>query len=276
MGMLKTPHEIALLRESAELVSLTLAEVARHIVAGQTTKELDRIAEDFIRSYDAEPAFKGYRMDKNHPAFPYTLCTSVNDAVVHGFPTDDPLREGDLVSIDCGVFVNGYYGDSAYTFGVGELTEENIRLCRTTYEALHIGINAATSHGTVGDIGHAVQHYCEAQGMGVVRELVGHGIGTQLHESPQVPNFGKARKGRRLRTGMTMCIEPMINLGTADVMIDTEDGWTVRSADGSSSAHYEHMICIGSAESDILTTFDYIEQIITPPYQQQMNTFAYG
>jgi len=273
--MLKTPHEIALLRQSADLVALTLAEVAQHIFPGQKTKELDRIAEDFIHSHDAEPAFKGYRMDKHHPAFPHTLCISVNDAVVHGFPTNDILQEGDLVSIDCGVFLNGYYGDSAYTFGVGELSEEKIRLCRTTYEALHRAINVATSHGTVGDIGHAVQRHCEAQGMGVVRELVGHGIGTKLHESPQVPNFGKARKGRRLRTGMTMCIEPMINLGTADVVIDSQDGWTVRSADGSPSAHYEHMICVGSTESEILTTFDYIERIISPPYKQ-MNTLAYG
>ena len=275
MGMLKTPHEIALLRESAELVSLTLAEIARHIIPGQKTEELDLIAEDFIRSHDAEPAFKGYRMDKKHPAFPYTLCISVNDAVVHGFPSDEVLREGDLVSIDCGVLLNGYFGDCAYTFGVGELSEEKIQLCRTTYEALHLGISVASSHGTVGDIGHAVQRFCEGEGMGVVRELVGHGIGSQLHEPPQVPNFGKARRGRRLRTGMTMCIEPMINLGTADVMIDSSDGWTVRSADGSPSAHYEHMISIGSADSEILTTFDYIEQIITPPYKQ-MNTFAYG
>ena len=273
MSTLKSRHEIALLRESADLVSRTLAEVAKHIAPGQRTEVLDGIAEDFIRSHGAKPAFKGYRAAAPTP-FPYTLCISVNDAVVHGLPSRDVLREGDLVSIDCGVYLNGFFGDSAFTFGVGDLSSEKARLCRITYEALHHGIAAASSHATVGDIGYAVQSLAEPLGFGVVRELVGHGIGSKLHESPQVPNFGKPRKGRRLRAGMTLCIEPMINLGTADVVIDS-DGWTVRSADGSASAHYEHMICIHSEGAEPLTTFDYIEEQITAPYTE-MQTMTHG
>ncbi len=273
MGMLKTPHEIVLLRESADLVARTLAEVSKHIFPGQETLELDRTAEDFIRSHGAEPAFKGYCTASLSP-FPYTLCISVNDAVVHGFPGKYILQEGDLVSIDCGVLLNGYFGDSAYTFGVGEIDSEKSRLCTATYEALHLGISAASPHATVGDIGYAVQHHCESQGLGVVRELVGHGIGSKLHESPQVPNFGRPRQGRRLRTGMTLCVEPMINLGTSEVVIDS-DGWTVRSADCTASAHYEHMIYIHSGGSELLTTYEYIEEHITPPYQK-IQTLSYG
>ncbi|MCY4204946.1 MAG: type I methionyl aminopeptidase [Bacteroidetes bacterium] len=273
MGMLKTTHEIALLRQSANLVAQTLAEVAKHVFPGQETLVLDRIAEEFIQSHGAEPAFKGYGAPSLSP-FPYTLCISVNDVVVHGFPGSYTLREGDLVSIDCGVLLNGYFGDSAYTFGVGDLSPEKIRLCTATYEALQLGISAACPHGTVGDIGFAIQRHCEVQGLGVVRDLVGHGIGSKLHETPQIPNFGRPRKGRRLRKGMTLCVEPMINLGTSDVVIDA-DGWTVRSADGSDSAHYEHMICINSDGSEILTTFEYIEQHITPPYKMN-ETLTYG
>jgi len=272
--MLKTPHEIALLRESADLVSRTLAEVAKNIFPGQKTQILDRIAEEFIRSHGAEPAFKGYRIP-SLPPFPYTLCISVNDAIVHGFPGSYVLREGDLVSIDCGVLLNGYFGDSAYTFGVGDLSSKKIQLCTTTYEALQLGIEAASPHGTIGDIGFAVQQHCEAQDLGVVRDLVGHGIGSKLHETPQIPNFGQPRKGRRLRAGMTLCIEPMINLGTPAVVIDA-DGWTVRSADGTDSAHYEHMIWVNSGGSEILTTFEYIEQHITPPYKKTKETLSYG
>jgi len=273
MGMVKTPHEIALLRESAELVARTLAEVSKHIYPGQKTLHLDSIAEEFIRSHDAEPAFKGYKMAKL-PAFPYTLCISVNDAIVHGFPSSYVLKEGDLVSIDCGVLLNGYYGDSAYTFGVGELTMENIELCTTTYEALCKGIAAASSQNTVGSIGHVIQRHCESRGLGVVRDLVGHGIGSSLHEPPQIPNYGKPNKGRCIRTKMTLCIEPMINRGTYKVIVD-DDGWTVRSADGSASAHYEHMVCVHSDGPEILTTFEYIEQHITPPYKT-FKSLTYG
>ncbi len=273
MSILKTPHEVALLRECANLVSRTLAEVAGYITPGQETQLLDQIAEEFIRSHDAEPAFKGYRMGAL-PPFPSTLCISVNDVVVHGFPSSYTLCEGDLVSIDCGVFMNGYFGDSAYTFGVGDLDSESIRLCTATHEALMLGIEAATPHATIGDIGSTIQAHCQSQGLGVVRELVGHGIGSKLHESPQVPNFGRLRKGRRLRTGMTLCIEPMINLGTSEVQVD-EDGWTVRSADGSSSAHYEHMICIQADTPEILTTFEYIEEVIPAPYKRTQ-TLTYG
>ena len=273
MSMLKTPHEIALLRESADLVAQTLAEVAKHVFPGQKTRTLDRVAEDFIRDHGAEPAFKGYRV-ASLPPFPCTLCISVNDVVVHGFPGSYILCEGDLVSVDCGVLLNGYFGDSAYTFGVGDLSPEKKQLCKATYEALQLGIAAASPHGTVGDIGFAVQQYCDAQGLGIVRDLVGHGIGSKLHELPQVPNFGKSRKGRRLRTGMTLCIEPMVNLGTSKIVVD-KDGWTVRSADGAASAHYEHMVCINSDGSEVLTTFDYIEKHITPPYKE-MKTLSYG
>ncbi len=271
--MSKTPHEIALLRESGHLVAQTLAEVGQHIFSGQKTLVLDSIAEEFIRSHGAEPAFKGYQMAQL-PAFPYTLCISVNDAVVHGFPGNYILQEGDLVSVDCGVLLNGYYGDSAYTFGVGELTSERIELCTTTYEALHLGIAEVSPQNTVGDIGYVIQRYCESRSMGVVRDLVGHGIGASLHEPPQIPNYGRPNRGRRIKNGMVVCIEPMINSGTHRISVD-DDGWTVRSADGSASAHYEHMVCVHSDGPEILTTFEYIEQHITPPYKK-IETLNYG
>ncbi len=272
MGVIKTPHEIAVLRESADLVARTLAEVAKHIAPGVRTSVLDRVAEDFIHSHGAKPAFKGYRM-ASLPPFPSSLCISINDAVVHGIPGDYMLRQGDLVSVDCGVLLNGYFGDSAYTFGVGDLSPEDIHLCTVTHEALELGIASATSHSSIGDIGAAVYNHCKAHGLGVVRELVGHGIGSKLHEPPHVPNFGVPRKGRRLRTGMVLCIEPMINLGTFEV-ITNSDGWTICSADGTSSAHYEHMICITPSGPDVLTTFEYIEEITTPPYR--MKALSYG
>lgn len=275
MGMIKTSHEIALLSKCADLVARTLAEVARYISPGQETQELDRVAEEFIHSHGAKPAFKGYRVS-SLPPFPSTLCISVNDVVVHGFPGSYTLCDGDLVSIDCGVSMNGYFGDSAYTFGVGELDAEKTRLCTATQEALTLGIEAATPQGTIGDIGFAVQRHCRAHDLGVVRELVGHGIGSRLHESPHVPNFGRSRKGRRLRRGMTLCIEPMVNLGTSDVIIDS-DGWTVRSADGTPSAHYEHMICITADGSDVLTTFEYIEEVVPAPCKnKRMKALSYG
>lgn len=261
---LKSQREIDLMRESADLVGRALAEVARHIDVGVTLQELDAVAEDYIRTHGAEPAFKGYEVGGN--VFPSTLCTSVNDAVVHGIPNEYALQSGDLLSIDCGVELNGYFGDSAYTFGVGELADEDVALCRTTYEALHQGIEQAVVGNRVGDISHAVQQHCEAEGYGIVRDLVGHGIGRSLHEDPQVPNFGDAGRGRKLKSGLSICIEPMVNRGTGRVDTDA-DGWTIRAADGLPSAHYEHMVVVRDGEADVLSTFAYIEDVVQAPYE---------
>jgi len=261
---IKTHSEIAKLRSSADLVSRTLAEVARNLRPGVTTGELDTIAEDYIRTAGAEPAFKGYRAGSN--VYPATLCVSIEDEIVHGIPGDRVIAEGELISIDCGVILDGYYGDSAFTFGVGALSEDQIKLATTTYESLYEGINAAVTGNRVGDIGHAVQRYCEAAGFGVVYELVGHGIGKELHEEPQVPNVGRRGSGRKLSTGLAICIEPMINLGSGRVNSD-DDGWTVRTSDGKSSAHYEHMVIVNPGQPEILSTFEYIEEVVTPPYK---------
>lgn len=263
MVHLKSQREIERLRESADLVGDTLAEVARHVEVGVTLEELDSVAEEYIRTHDAEPAFKGYQVGDK--VFPNTLCTSVNDAVVHGIPDDYALRDGDLLSVDCGVKLNGYYGDYGYTFGVGTISKEDAALCQTTYEALWKGIEQAKEGNRVGDISHAVQSHCEAQGYGVVRELVGHGIGQSLHEDPQVPNFGSAGQGRRLKRGLSICIEPMINQGAADVTTDP-DGWTIRAADGQPAAHYEHMVVVNEGETEVISTFEPIEDVIQPPY----------
>lgn len=264
MVHLKSQREIERLRESADLVGRTLREVARHIDVGVTLSELDAVAEDYIRTHGAEPAFKGYQVGDN--VFPNTLCTSVNEAVVHGIPDDYALQEGDLLSVDCGVKLNGYYGDSGFTFGVGSVAEEDAALCRTTYEALWKGIDQAVEGRRVGDISHAVQSHCEAAGYGVVRDLVGHGIGQSLHEDPQVPNFGQPGQGRRLKSGMTLCIEPMINRG--DSAVNTApDGWTIRAADGLPAAHYEHMVVVREESAEILSDFGYIEDVIDPPYK---------
>jgi len=251
---------------SADLVGRTLAEVARRIDVGVTTAALDRVAEDFIRSHGAEPAFKGYRVGSLTP-FPGTLCVSVNDVVVHGIPGAYAFQEGDLVSVDCGVLLNGYYGDSAYTFGVGEISEEAAQLCRVTYEALQEGVAQAVHGHRVGDISFAVQSYCEARGYGVVRDLVGHGIGRKLHEEPQVPNYGRRGTGRKLKEGTTLCIEPMINRGTYAVTTGA-DGWTIRTADGAHSAHYEHMLVVRRGQAEVLSTFAYIEAEIEAPYNK--------
>ncbi|MFB6232521.1 MAG: type I methionyl aminopeptidase [Salinibacter sp.] len=269
MVHLKSQREIGRLRESADLVGRTLAEVARHIERGTTLQELDAIAEDYIRTHGAEPAFKGYQVGDN--VFPNTLCTSVNDAVVHGIPNDYALQDGDLLSIDCGAKLNGYYGDWGYTFAVGSIDDEDAALCRTTYESLLEGIDQAVAGHRVGDISNAVQSYCEERGFSVVRDLVGHGIGRSLHEDPQVPNFGKPGQGRRLKPGLTICIEPMINRGTAQVNT-ASDGWTVRAADGLPSAHYEHMVVVRDEEAEVLSDFGYIEDVIDPPYETDVLT----
>lgn len=274
---LKSQREIDLMRESADLVGRTLAEVAKRIEPGVTLNDLDAVAEEYIRTHDAEPAFKGYQVGDN--VFPGTLCTSVNEAVVHGIPSDYALKEGDLLSVDCGVKLNGYFGDSAFTFAVGEIDDEARALCQATYDALHLGIEQAVSGNRVGDVGHAIDEHCSTLGYGVVRDLVGHGIGKELHEAPQVPNFGEPGRGRRLKRGLTVCIEPMVNQGTASVDVDP-DGWTIRAADGKPSAHYEHMIAVGDDEPQILTTFDYIEDVVDPPYDTTLsvthNTTANG
>jgi len=268
---LKSAREIDHMRESADLVGRTLAEVAKHVRVGVTTAELDAIAEDFIRTHGAVPAFKGYELGSSVPPFPGTLCTSVNDVVVHGFPSDYALQEGDLLSVDCGVEQNGYYGDSAYTFAVGEISPENERLCRVTYDALNKGVAKAVVGNRVGDISSTVQTVCEEHGYGVVRDLVGHGIGRSLHEDPQVPNYGTAGRGRTLKAGLSICIEPMINRGTGDVTTD-DDGWTVRTADRMPSAHYEHMVVVREGQAEVLSTFEYIEDVTEAPYKQSSTT----
>ena len=249
----KSKAEIELMRASSLLVSETLAVVAAVIKPGVTTLQLDKIAEEFIRDNKATASFKGYH------GFPFTCCISVNDAVVHGFPTAKELVTGDVVSVDVGVFKNGFHGDSAYTFAVGEIPEEIKKLMRVTKESLYKGIEKATTGNRVGDIAYAIQDYTEKQyGYGVVRDLVGHGLGRSLHEEPQIPNFGKRGTGAKLREGLVIAVEPMINMGTKNVFHD-KDGWTIRTADGKPSAHYEHNICIQKGKADILSTFSVIE-----------------
>jgi methionyl aminopeptidase len=265
---LKSAREVDHLRESADLVGRTLAEVARHVEVGVTTAELDAVAEDFIRTHGAEPAFKGYEISSSIPPFPGTLCTSINDVVVHGIPDDRPLQSGDLLSVDCGVKLNGYYGDSAYTFAIGEISAEDAALCRVTYDALNKGVAKAVVGNRVGDISSTIEAFCEQRGYGVVRDLVGHGIGRSLHEDPQVPNYGEPGRGRRLRSGLSVCIEPMINRGIGEVTTD-DDGWTVRTADRLPSAHYEHMVVVREGQPEVLSTFEYIEDVIDAPYHEQ-------
>lgn len=251
----KTNEEVELLRESNLLVSRTLGELASLIKPGISTLELDRIAEIFIKDNGAQPAFKGYN------GFPKTLCTSVNDEVVHGIPSDYVLKEGDIISIDCGVLMNGFYGDSAYTFAVGEISGEVRRLLEFTRASLEEGVKQTISGNRVGDISFAVQEKAESGGYSVVRELVGHGLGTRLHESPEVPNYGKRGTGPKLIKGMVICIEPMINMGIMDT-IQMKDGWTIKTADGKPSAHFEYAVAVGKGNADVLTTFKYIEEVL--------------
>lgn len=254
MGLIKTEDEITLIKQSSLLVGKTLAVVAEYIKPGVQTKKLDSIAEEFIRSQNAVPAFKNYR------GFPATLCISLNDKVVHGIPDKTELRDGDVVSVDCGTICNGYYGDSAFTFPVGEVKPEIMQLLIRTKESLYVGIDAAVAGNRVGDIGYAVQKYVEGFGYSVVRELVGHGLGKKLHEEPQVPNFGKRGSGQKLEEGMVICIEPMINLGKKEVRQEN-DGWTIRTRDKMPSAHFEHAIVIRKNKSEILSSFEFIEKV---------------
>ncbi|HLO57815.1 MAG TPA: type I methionyl aminopeptidase [Bacteroidales bacterium] len=250
----KTAEEIELLRASNLLVSKALAEVAKRIAPGVTTLELDNVAEQFIRDNHAIPAFLGYK------GYPKTLCTSVNQQVVHGIPSGYTLKDGDIVSVDCGALFQGYYGDSAYTFAVGEIPERVKLLLKTTRESLFKGIEQAIDGKRVGDISNAVQEHCELQKFSVVREMVGHGIGKGLHEAPEVPNYGKRGHGPRLQSGMVICIEPMINMGKKDITQDS-DGWTIQTADRQPSAHFELCVAIGKIKADILSTFEYIEAV---------------
>jgi len=255
MLYLKTDEEVGLLKESNMLVSRTLAEIAKHIQPGVTTLYLDEIAETFIRDHSAVPAFKGYG------GFPNTLCTSVNEEVVHGIPSGYALREGDIISVDCGVILNGWYGDSAYTFAVGQITDEIRKLLEFTKASLEEGVKAAVTGNRVGDISSAVQVKAESGGFSVVRELVGHGIGKKLHEPPEVPNFGKRGTGPKMDKGLVICIEPMINLGSKETL-QMSDGWTIKTADGKPSAHFEYAVAVNRGEADVLTTFEFIEEVL--------------
>ncbi len=238
------------------LVSRTLAEVARHIKPGVTTLYLDRIAEEFIRDHNAVPAFKGYG------GFPNTLCTSVNDEVVHGIPSGYELKEGDIISIDCGATLNGWVGDSAFTFAVGEIKEEIRSLLDFTRASLEEGVKSAIAGNRIGDVSNAVQSKAESGGYSVVRELVGHGIGKKMHEPPEVPNFGKKGSGPKMEKGLVICIEPMINLGKKETL-QMSDGWTIKTADGKPSAHFEYAVAVNKGKADVLTTFDFIEEVLS-------------
>jgi methionyl aminopeptidase len=256
MIYLKTDEEIELMREANQLVGKTLGELAKYIAPGVSTLQLDAIAETFIRDYGATPAFLGYG------GFPNTICTSVNEQVVHGIPSDKViLKDGDIVSIDCGTVLNGFVGDSAYTFCVGVVSEDVKKMLRTTKESLYKGIEQAIAGNRVGDISYAVQNYCEMHNYSVVRELVGHGCGRKMHEAPEVPNYGRQGCGPLLRSGMCICIEPMINQGNKSVVFE-RDGWTVRTKDRKCSAHFEHCIAIRTEGPQILSSFDYLEQIV--------------
>ena len=255
MLYLKTDEEVGLLKESNMLVSRTLAEIALHIKPGITTLYLDRIAETFIRDHHAVPAFKGYG------GFPNTLCTSVNEEVVHGIPSEYVLRDGDIISVDCGVVLDGWYGDSAFTFAVGEIDEEVRKLLEFTKASLEEGVKAAVAGNRIGDISSAVQEKAESGGFSVVRELVGHGIGKKLHEPPEVPNYGKRGAGPKMEKGLVICIEPMINLGKKET-IQLQDGWTIKTADGKPSAHFEYAVAVNRGKADVLTTFEFIEEVL--------------
>jgi len=251
----KTAEQIELIRESSLLVSRTHAEVAKVIKEGVTTKHLNKVAEEFIRDHQAIPAFLNYN------GFPYTLCISLNDQVVHGFPSNYELKSGDIVSVDCGVIKNKFFGDSAYTFSIGEISAEAEKLIQVTKECLRLGVEKAIVGNRIGDIGFAVQQHAEENGFGVVKELVGHGVGFALHEKPEVPNYGKRGSGIKLEEGMVLAIEPMINAGRAGVKF-WDDGWTVSTLDKKPSAHFEHTIAVKRSKADQLSTFEYIEEVL--------------
>jgi methionyl aminopeptidase len=253
--ILKTREEIEMMRESALIVSKTLGMLASEIKPGITTLALDTLAHDFIKDQRAEPGFLGLY------DFPNTLCMSPNAQVVHGIPNDTPLEEGDIISIDCGALKNGFYGDHAYTFAVGEIAPETEKLLRITKESLYEGIKAFRLNNRIGDLGYAIQNYCEKEGYGVVRELVGHGLGSTMHEAPEVPNYGKRGRGKKFLNGMVLAIEPMINMGTHRIK-QLKDGWTILTADGKPSAHFEHNVALIDDKPELLSTFEYIYQAL--------------
>ena len=249
--ILKTPEEIELMRESAQLVSKTLGMLAKEVKPGAMPLELYKLAEEFIRDQGGKPGFLGMY------DFPNTLNWSPNEQVVHGIPDQTPLKDGDIISIDCGVLMNDFYGDHAYTFEVGEVAEETKVLLKTAKESLYVGIKQFKAGNRIGDVGFAIQKYNEIQGYGIVRELVGHGLGKSLHEGPEMPNYGKRGRGKVFKEGLVVAIEPMINMGTHRV-IQGKDGWTIKTADGKPSAHFEHNIAIVEGKPKLLSTFQYI------------------
>ncbi len=251
----KTTEEIELIRESSLLVAKTHAELAKHIRPGICSLDLDRIAESFIRDHGAAPGFKGYH------GFPYTLCVSPNEVVVHGFPNNEPIKEGDILSIDCGVLKNGYYGDSAYTFAVGEISDDKKRLLKITCQCLKEGIEQMVEGNTLGDVSWTIQYRAESAGYSVVRELVGHGVGRNLHEPPELPNFGKRGRGTIIKNGLVVAVEPMINMGKRFI-VQEKDGWTIRTADRKPSGHYEHTVAVINGKAEMLSTFVFIEEAL--------------
>ena len=257
---LKTEDEIELMRQANLLVGRTLGELASHIKPGVATSRLDKVAEEFIRDNGAEPTFKGFPNPYGAP-FPASICTSVNDVVVHGIPSDDTiLKDGDIISIDCGVLLDGYNGDSCYTFCVGEVSPEVRQLLKVTKESLYLGIDAAMAGKHIGDIGAAVQDYCQGYGYGIVRELTGHGIGREMHEDPKVPNYGRRGNGIMLKSGMCIAIEPMVTMGDKAIGL-MPDRWTVKTLDGKPAAHFEHTIAIRKGKADILSSFEEVERL---------------
>lgn len=255
MIIIKTDAEVELLRQSNLLVSATHAAIVPYMKPGVTTLKIDQVAEEFIRDHGAKPGFKGYQ------GYPASLCISVNDQVVHGIPSDSELKDGDIVSVDCGVFMNGFHGDSAFTFEIGEVKPEVKKLLAVTRESLGYGIAQAIMGNRIGDIGFAVQNCAEKNGFSVVREMVGHGVGRNLHEAPEVPNYGRKGSGVKLKNGMALAIEPMINFGKRFI-VQEEDGWTIRTSDGGWSAHFEHSVVVGSGKADILSDFSIIDEAI--------------
>jgi methionyl aminopeptidase len=252
--VLKTREEIELMRESAQIVSRTLGIVAEAIEPGVTPLELDKLAEDYIRSQGAEPGFLGLY------DFPNSLCISVNDAIIHGVPTDKPLKEGDIISVDCGALKNGFYGDHAFTFAVGQIESKVEKLLRVTRKCLDLGVKEAVAGNTIGHIANAIQTHAENYGYGVVREFVGHGLGREMHEAPQIPNYGRKGELEEIVDGMVLAIEPMINMGVKEMI--SKDHWTVVTADGKPSAHFEHNVAIINGKPDILSTFDYVDEAL--------------
>lgn len=259
MIFLKTEDEIELMRDANMLVGRTLAEIGKAVKPGVTTKQLDKIAEEYIRDNGAVPTFLGFPNPYGGP-FPASICTSVNDQVVHGIPDDEPLKDGDIVSVDCGTLLNGYNGDSCYTFCVGEVSEEVKSLLRVTKESLYKGIEAACAGKRIGDISYSVQQHCESHGYGVVKEFVGHGIGKEMHEDPPIPNYGRRGNGTMLKNGMCIAIEPMITMGNPQIYL-MPDKWTVRTRDHKFAAHFEHTIAIHHGKPDILSSFEEIEKL---------------